>query len=344
MNQDFERIGGPFNKWVRDRRHHLGIVTGSGAYRFIGELFERYSSHYVRLRRAATTYQRELDVVYFNALNNFTLQFPMMLAPVTPDDLFETANCKFRIVGRYIDILLVRRAVNFMRSGYSTMSYNAFSTILAIRDLPPRELVEALVARLNGLNETLTGTGDGYRRGISDFALNQFSKRYIFYIFARMTAYIETKSGMTDRFAEYIGESNGQPYEIEHVVADNFERDGAAFDNDEDEFQGWRNSFGALVLLPQASNRSFGALPYYAPDAADDKYRHYARENFLTRSLTREAYEREPGFRHFIEETRLPFCAHEGPFLREVIEARLKLYQSICERIWDPAQLLNELN
>jgi hypothetical protein len=94
---------------------------------------------------------------------------------------------------------------------------------------------------------------------------------------------------MIDRFAEYIGDSEGQPYEIEHVLADNFERDGAAFDDDEESFQAWRNSFGALVLLPRASNRSFGPLPYWAPDATDDKYRHYARENFLTRSLTREA-------------------------------------------------------
>jgi hypothetical protein len=161
---------------------------------------------------------------------------------------------------------------------------------------------------------------------------------------ARMTAYVETKSRMTDRFAEYIGESEGQPYEIEHVLADDFERDGAVFDNNEETFEVWRNSFGALVLLPRASNRSFGSLPYWAPDGADDKYRHYARENFLARSLTREAYEREPGFRHFIDETGLRFCAHEGPFHKEVIEARLKLYQSLCERIWDPAQLFNELD
>ena len=61
-----------------------------------------------------------------------------------------------------------------------------------------------------------------------------------------MTAYVETKSDMTDRFAEYIGEFEGQPYEIEHVLADDFERDGAAFDNNEETFQEWRNSFGAL--------------------------------------------------------------------------------------------------
>ncbi|MBV9203450.1 MAG: DUF262 domain-containing protein [Alphaproteobacteria bacterium] len=345
VNQDFERIGGPFNKWVRDRRQHLGIVTASGAYRFISELFERYSGHYMRLKRAANAYQRDLDVVYFNSLNNFTLQFPMMLAPVVPDDALEVANRKFRIVGRYIDIMLVRRAVNFMRSGYSTMSYNAFSTILEIRGLPPRALAETLVARLNGMNESFTGTRDTYRHGISDFALNQFSKRYIFYMLARMTAYIETKSGMADRFGEYVGESDGQPYEIEHVLADDFERDGVAFDNNEEIFQAWRNSFGALILLPRSSNRSYGSLPYWTgtPDQ-DDKYRHYARENFLARSLTSEAYEREPGFRRFVEEIGLPFRSHDGPFRKEDIEARRMLYQSLCERIWGPTQLLDELN
>jgi hypothetical protein len=55
-----------------------------------------------------------------------------------------------------------------------------------------------------------------------------------------------------------------EPYEIEHVLADDFERDGAAFDNSEEAFQGWRNSFGALVLLPRDANRSFGALPYWS--------------------------------------------------------------------------------
>jgi Protein of unknown function (DUF1524) len=181
---------------------------------------------------------------------------------------------------------------------------------------------ELAATRLSGMNETLTETRDHYRHGISHFGLNQFSKRYIFYILARMTAYVETKSGKTDRFAEYVGESEGQPYEIEHVLADDFERDGAAFDNSEEAFQGWRNSFGALVLLPRDANRSFVALPYWSgqPDR-DDKYRHYARENLLARSLTREAYEREPGFRRFIEEMELPFRLHDNPFRKEDIEA-----------------------
>jgi len=38
----------------------------------------------------------------------------MMLAPVTPEVTVETANRKFRSVGRYIDILLVRRSVDFV--------------------------------------------------------------------------------------------------------------------------------------------------------------------------------------------------------------------------------------
>jgi hypothetical protein len=344
VNQDFERIGGPFNKWVRDRRQQLGIAVPSGAYRFVNELFDRYSAHYVRLRQAAADYQRDLDVVYFNAINNFTLQYPMMLAPVTSDDSVDNANRKFRIVGRYIDILLVRRAVNFMRSGYSTMSYNAFTTILGLRGLSPRELAERLITRLNDMNESLMGTQDQQRHGIADFGLNQFSKRHIFYMLARMTAYVETLSGKADRFAEYVGRTGGQPYEIEHVLANDFERESAGFDSEAD-FQNWRNSFGALVLLPRDANRSFGSLPYWTgiPDR-DDKYRHFTRENLLVRSLTREAYEREPGFRRFLEETGLPFRSHDAPFRKEDITARLHLYQSLCERIWNPAQLLTELD
>jgi len=239
----------------------------------------------------------------------------------------------------------MRRAVNFVRSGYSTMSYNAFSTILEIRGLPPRELANALMARLAAMNETMAGTADQTRHGISKFGLNQFSKRYIFYILARMTSYVEVQSGKADRFAEYVSRTDGQPYEIEHVLADNFERDGGDFDNDEEMFQEWRNSFGALVLLPRDANRSFGGLPYWTgrPDA-DDKYRHYARENLLARSLTHEAYEREPGFRRFADETGLPFRSHENRFRKEDIEARLALYQTLSERIWDLGQLPAEID
>jgi hypothetical protein len=54
-----ECVGGPFNKWVRDRRQQLGIAAAQGAYRFVNELFDRYGSHYTRLRQAATIYERD---------------------------------------------------------------------------------------------------------------------------------------------------------------------------------------------------------------------------------------------------------------------------------------------
>lgn len=333
-NQDFERIGTSFHKWVRDCRDRLEIDAPECAYGFIRDLFDRYSSHYMRLRRAAQTYTPGLEVIYYNAINNFTLQYPMLLAPIRPDDDDATVLKKFCIVGRYIDILIARRVVNFMRVGYSTMVYGIFRTIQSIRDLEPEPLATELTTRLNDFEATFHGTDDGERTGVSGFYLNQFSKRYVRYFLARIMAHIDIGSDGSDRFAEYLGGNTGEAYQIEHILADKFDQHTEEFQTAE-EFARYRNRFGALLLLPGSFNKSYGALPYHK------KRRHYEVQNLLARSLTDACYERSPGFLRYKDDHRLPFQPHSG-FKKSDIDTRQELYLRLCEEIWDPAQLMQQ--
>ena len=67
--------------------------------------------------------------------------------------------------------------------------------------------------------------------------------------------------------------------------------------------------------------------------------KHNYQPNLLARSLHPQCYQHNPGFLRFIEQSGLPFRAHEQ-FRKDDLEARSALYRQIAERIWNPADLL----
>jgi hypothetical protein len=143
--QDFDLIGTEFQRWVRDNRGVLGLTESSDFARFIERDFAFYSKWYERLRRAAETLTPGLECVHFNAQHNFTLQYPVLLAPLRVTDDEVTVLCKLRLVATYIDILIHRRIWNWRSNGYSTMQYAMFLVMCKIRGKDATELtVESL--------------------------------------------------------------------------------------------------------------------------------------------------------------------------------------------------------
>jgi hypothetical protein len=83
--QDFDLIGTEFHRWVRDHEKELGLTDGSDFARFIERNFAFYVRQYDRLRRAAEGFTPGFESVYYNAQNNFTLQYSVLLAPSLSD-------------------------------------------------------------------------------------------------------------------------------------------------------------------------------------------------------------------------------------------------------------------
>ena len=149
----------------------------------------------------------------------------------------------------------------------------------------------------------------------------------------RMTDYLETQSGQASRYTEYV-QRGRDGYEIEHIWVDHSERHVQEFTHPS-EFTDYRNHVGGLLLLPKSFDASFGDLPYA------QKRGHYLSQNPLARSLHEQAYDLNPDFRRFIEESGLPFGAHAG-FKRVELDARQQLYRQLAERIWDPERVTQE--
>ena len=167
----------------------------------------------------------------------------------------------------------------------------------------------------------------------ASFGLHAMNGPQLNRLLARMTDYLETQSGQASRYVEYA-QRGREGYEIEHIWANRSERHMEEFTHPS-EFAAYRNHIGGLLLLPKSFNASYGDLPY------SEKRGHYLSQNLLARSLHEQAYDRNPGFRRFIEESGLVFRAH-AEFKKADLDARQDLYRRLAERIWDPERLAKE--
>lgn len=274
--QDFDLIGTEFHRWVRDHEDALGLQASTDFSRIIDRDFAFYSRWYERLRRAADDLTAGLEAVHFNAQHNFTLQYAVLLAPLRFDDAEAVLLRKVRVVAAYIDILIHRRIWNFRAIDYSTMQYAMFLVMRDIRAKNVDDLVADLGARLWVEEETFLSN--------ERFQLHGMNGRQIHRLLARMTDYVETRSGMASRYVEYSQRSGKNGYEIEHIWSNHPEEHTDEFSHPTD-FEEYRNRVGDLLLLPKLFNASYGDLPY------DKKREHYDSQNLLARSLHENAYD-----------------------------------------------------
>ena len=270
--RDFDLIGTEFHRWVRDHEEDLGLTASAEFARFLERDFAFYSRWYERMRRAAQTLTNGLECVYFNAQHNFTLQYPLLLAPLRVEDEEVKARHKIRIVAGYLDILIYRRIWNWRAIDYSTMQYAMFLIMRDIRGMDALELASTLRERLEADEETFEPNNRNAR-----FGLHGMNGPQIYRLLARMTDYVETRAGMASRYAEYA-QRGRKGYDIEHIWADHPERHTDEFTHPS-EFQEYRNRIGGLLLLPKSFNASYGDLPY------KEKREHYIGQNLLARSL-----------------------------------------------------------
>jgi hypothetical protein len=323
---DFDLVGTEFHRWVRNHEERLGLTKSADFVRFIDRDFAFYTHWYERLRKVGDATTPGLECVYFNAEHNFTLQYPVLLAPLCLDDSEPTILKKVRTTAAFLDILIHRRIWNWHAIDYSTMQYAMFVVMRDIRCKTIEELVSVLRARLDADDETFS-TQQGFR-------LHGMNGRQIHRLLARMTDFVETRSGMPSRYADYAKRGGKDGMEIEHIWANHPERHEDEFAHPSEFFE-YRNRIGDLLLLPKSFNASYGDLTY------EKKLVHYDSQNLLARSLHPNAYSHNPGFTRFIELSGLRFKPHIE-FRKADLDDRQELYIHLASQIWSPDRLEHE--
>ncbi|MFC1848389.1 DUF1524 domain-containing protein, partial [Chloroflexota bacterium] len=293
--------------------------------------FPFFAKAYKRILDASRKYTEGWEAVFYNAHNDFTWQITVLLAPLVTTDDDDTVRRKIAVTATYLDIWIMRRAVNYIRVGYSSTSYTMWLLCRDIRRKTLAELVEILTQKLADDDVTFNGSPAKDRDGIGALALNQFSRRYIFHLLARLTAFTESGSGRSVSFDKYVDRTVKNPFDIEHIWPDNFSIHSNMFSSPQ-EFQEWRNHVASLLLLPADVNRSLQDKPY------PEKTPHYAKQNVYAASLDASIYDHQPQFAAFCTDHKLPFEAFTTFGQQEQLRRRY-LLNTLVNLVWSPERL-----
>lgn len=329
LDKDWELIGSSFHRWARERREHLRLGNAEQNLARIRTDVPFFASAYLRVLDASRTYTPGLEPVFYNAHNEFTWQNTVLLAPLDTRDDEEVVRRKLAATATYLDIWVMRRAANYIRVGYSSTAYAMFLLCRDIRRKPLGELVGILRDKLSSDDVTFEGSASKGRTGIEGLGVNQVSRRYVYHLLARLTAFTEVRSGKPDLFDKYVDRTLKNPCDIEHIWADDYAPYQAEFATPE-EFQRARNHVAGLLLLPADVNRSFQDKSFR------EKAPHYAKENLYAASLTASAYEHQPQFEAFRK--GLPFKPYAKFGKAEQAERRA-LVSALVQRVWSPDRL-----
>jgi uncharacterized protein with ParB-like and HNH nuclease domain len=320
-DQDFELIGTRFHNWFRENHKKLFQLSNSeDFYKFFKNVFPFYVNLYISIKNGMENFDN--NVPHLHYINYWgiaeSLQDPLLMASINIDDTKEMIQKKLNFVSRFIETFTVRRSVNYKKFGQSAIRYTMLNIVKLIRNNDLSLLSKNLMNEINKIPEKWDG--------IWNFCLHGMNAKFVKHILSRISSYIDNLIGKDSTYVNYH-HPDGKQFEIEHIWANKFDEHRDEFDQETD-FNDWRNSIGALLLLPQGTNQSFSS------DVYEDKLEHYLRENTYAQTLHQKFYDKNPNFLKSPIIQKLQFKPHPH-FKKDDISDRQKLFQRICEEIWN---------
>ena len=325
---DFDVIGTAFHKWVREHNSQMKLIKSKDFEDFVLKQFDKFSQIYLDLKTYSISLTKGFEYVFYNANRNFTLQYQLILAAIDPLETKEESNKKIKLVSCFLDLYFTRRIFNYKTVDYSAIVYNVFILSKKLRRKPLPELLEICKQEILTMEFQL--------ETIDEFRLNGWTIRYMLHILSRITDFIETQSGITSNFSNYINREIKNPYDIEHIICDHHDWFISEYPEKET-FDRHRNKFGGLLLLPMDKNRSLNDLTF------DKKLPIYFGENLLAKSLYSDCYQNNPQFKRFCETENLNFKPHSS-FDKKALFERQELYEQLAKKIWSVNRLEEQLN
>lgn len=214
------------------------------------------------------------------------------------------------------------RVSNYSSMNYSTVKNYVFNVTKEIRGLN----VDKLKSKLLDLYNRLEFNAD---ESLNDLILNNYTKKYIKHMLARVTGYIEESIGVASNYCNYIDTKTKNPFEVEHIICDHFEWFTDEY-NDKEDFRTWRNYLGGLLLLHKSINASLNDAEY------EYKLKKYCSNegNIYTESLGEIAYKNNPKFIKFIQDNNLDFRPYKK-YGKDEIQERTDLFIQLFKLVWN---------
>lgn len=322
VNKDFENIGARFHNWFKENFEQglLAKAINGNIETFVENYYKFYLKQFIRIKKAEQNYDNNLPHIYFLRFWGIapSLSYPLFLSPLKVDDSEETCNQKIELVARFIDNFVVRRSVNYRLFSSNSIRYTMCNLTKAIRDKSIEDLKQVLSENIETIED--------FETAMPKFRLHGQNGRFVKYLLARITSYIEVQCKMSNNFAIYMTNPECKPFEIEHIWSDHYEWHDDEFSIKND-FDNVRNSIGGLILLPNGVNQSLNDMK------TPSKLPHYIKQNILAQSLCDLTYTNNPAFTNFVNEYKLDFKSYQD-IKKKDIEDRCSLYAHLANLIW----------
>ena len=316
-NTDYEAIGKSFHKWIRDEHVKLELNTSADYERFLND-FLFFANIYRQIKHDEKNFSDATKYVFYNARLMFTMQTQTLMAPICPNDDAATITQKIDLTARFIDLMINAKVTNYKKVERNSIESYISSLTRDIRRLSIEKLKVKLKIRYDELNYDAAAA-------ITKLNINQFTRKYIRNILARITSFIEEQTSGTPRYDEYMTTTK-DPFEIEHIICNNFEQYRNEFSRDE--FDDWRNNIGALLLLRRSINASLSDKKYKV------KLAKYCSANTYAASLDKQTYQNNPRFMKFVADKNLSFKPFEK-FGKAEINQRIQVILELVNLIWN---------
>lgn len=319
-DKDFELIGSRFHNWFKDNHTSVfGLNDSDKFYEFFTKEFKFFVNLYCDLIDGRKNFDKKFPHLHY--INYWgiaeSLEDPLLLSSILSSDNREIIDQKIDFISRYIETFTVRRSINYRKFNQSSIKYTMFNVIKLIRNAELPELSKRLIEEIESIDEKFSA--------FTEFRMHGQNKKFIKHLLSRFSGYLDESMGKDNNYSNYRN-PNGRQFEIEHIWNSNFS-DYTDFFDQEHDFNMYRNMIGALILLPNGTNQSYGSDNYAT------KLSHYIKENALAQTLHPDFYIKNPNFLKSAHLEGVNFKPH-SKFTKEDVEIRQSTYRRLAERIW----------
>ncbi|MDD2477146.1 MAG: DUF262 domain-containing protein [Dysgonamonadaceae bacterium] len=241
-NEDFEKIGTSFHRWVKENSKKLELKNSKSHYFFIKSDFVFYSNLYLKIKELESKPVKGLERINYSTYWTIatSLSYPLYLSPITKADEEKTINEKLSIISGFIERFVFFRSTNFNPISQTAVRYTLFNLVKKVRGLDVENLTITLKDYLSSM--------DADFESIRKLTVYNTNRKFLKYILSRLTIQANVLCDIETDFYDLITARRKAGNNLHFIISDNFDEYATLFADDE-EFQNFRGNIGALSLL-----------------------------------------------------------------------------------------------
>lgn len=316
-NEDFEKIGTRFHTWVKDNHKKIGLTNSDHFYYFIKGDFQFYSTLYETIKINENSFNEEYKRLYLSSYWGIasSLSYPLLMSSINKLDDEDTITKKINAVSTFIDILVITRAINFKGNSQSFLRYTIYSLVKEVRNKSLSELKEILRDRILSSKESINE--------IDKFFYHNGNRKFIHYLFARITHYIENEIYLNKvEMNDLMAARKYNRFVLTPIIWDynsyknEFENEEAYYSNEK--------KLGNFLLIPNPISIEF------TPNKKLSKVNLLKNELNLSKSLTNNYYNKHSQDDFLIKKGFQSFTS-----FKDGIDNRTSSINEIIKEIWN---------